>query len=113
MALMICVPSQIYLTEGNQFKNDVKLVEGANGTRHIAAARFLIQGAYIMNAVEEKIFLEELRDVTHASKFNITVFHPYFMYFDQVRRRSALFKRLRYNCAENESRARGCTVNRQ
>jgi hypothetical protein len=28
--------------------------------------------------------VEELRQVCHLSKYNVTVFHPYFIYFDQV-----------------------------
>ena len=74
---------QIYLGSGpSHYRSDIKL---SNGTLpQIIGARFLIQGAKIHDAVEEKLFVEELRVVTSASKYNVTVFHPYFIYFDQV-----------------------------
>ena len=53
-------------------------------SKSIIASRFLIQGSQIKNANEEKVFVEELREVCNSSPLNVTVFHPYFIYFDQV-----------------------------
>lgn len=50
---------------------------------HIVGARFLLQGHQIQNSQDEAKFVQELRDICHASKYNVTVFHPYFIYFDQ------------------------------
>lgn len=59
-------------------------IEVSEDPRRIIGSRFLIQGANIRDANDEKIFVEELRNICHASKYNVTVFHPYFIYFDQV-----------------------------
>lgn len=75
---------QIYLGSGHtHFRADIKMSNASQA--QIVGARFLIQGSKIHNAVEEKIFVEQLRAVCDASKYNVTVFHPYFIYFDQVR----------------------------
>ena len=37
-----------------------------------------------MNSNDESKLVRELRDICHSSKYNVTVFHPYFIYFDQV-----------------------------
>ena len=77
---------QIYLGAGHTHYNaDMVFSNGSHP--QIVGARFLIQGAKIHDAVEEKLFVEELRAVCTASKYNVTVFHPYFIYFDQVSRR--------------------------
>ena len=77
----------IYLDSGSShYSQDVKFSQPDVHTQDISiiASRFLIQGAKIYNANDEKIFVEELREVCHGSKYNVTVFHPYFIYFDQV-----------------------------
>jgi len=52
--------------------------------KSIFCGRFVIQGAHIYNTNMEKQFVEELRAVCHASSYNVSVYHPYFVYFDQV-----------------------------
>ena len=51
---------------------------------HIVGARFILQGHKILNSNDESKLVHELREICHASKYNVTVFHPYFIYFDQV-----------------------------
>ena len=51
---------------------------------HIVGARFILQGHRILNSNDESKLVHELREICHASKYNVTVFHPYFIYFDQV-----------------------------
>ena len=53
-------------------------------SEHIVGARFILQGHRILNSNDESELVQELRDICHASKYNVTVFHPYFIYFDQV-----------------------------
>jgi hypothetical protein len=48
-------------------------------------SRFIIQGHRIFNARDEARLTQELREVCHNSHFNVSVFHPYFIYYDQVR----------------------------
>ena len=43
----------------------------------------MIQGAHIYDSNQEQKFVEELRAVCHNSPFNVTVFHPFFIFFDQ------------------------------
>ena len=43
----------------------------------------MIQGAHIYDTNQEQIFVQELRNVCQASRFNVTVFHPFFIFFDQ------------------------------
>jgi hypothetical protein len=58
-------------------------VDFSDDGNHIIAARFMIQGAHIYDSNGEKNFVKELRAVCHASPFNVTVFHPFFIFFDQ------------------------------
>ena len=58
-------------------------VDFSNDGQHIIGARFMIQGAHIYDSNMEQIFVQELRDVCHRSPFNVTVFHYYFIFFDQ------------------------------
>eukprot|EP00095_Tigriopus_kingsejongensis_P010659 maker-scaffold627_size122700-snap-gene-0.37 protein:Tk10659 transcript:maker-scaffold627_size122700-snap-gene-0.37-mRNA-1 annotation:"hypothetical protein AaeL_AAEL001299" len=70
----------VYLAaDYNPYSNDVFL----NSDGKIGASRFLIQGHHIKNAVDEKIFVQELRDICKSSNYNVTTYHPYFIYFDQ------------------------------
>jgi len=50
---------------------------------HIVGSRFLLQGWNIRNANDEAAVVKELRAVCDASPYNVTVFNPYFIYFDQ------------------------------
>ena len=77
------------LTEFDTFKfiNDLSLKECSDRggeMEHIVGARFILQGHKILNSNDESKLVHELREICHASKYNVTVFHPYFIYFDQV-----------------------------
>ena len=50
----------------------------------IVGSRFVLQGYRILNSRDEAKVVEELRNICHHSNYNVTVFHPYFIYFDQV-----------------------------
>ncbi|XP_011164677.1 patched domain-containing protein 3 [Solenopsis invicta] len=49
----------------------------------IVASRFMIQPVNVSGTNQEKDMVKELRDVCAASPLNATVFHPYFVFFDQ------------------------------
>ncbi|XP_008110596.2 patched domain-containing protein 3 [Anolis carolinensis] len=49
----------------------------------IAASRFFIQTVNVTTAVDEKILLNELRDLAEGCKIPLIVYHPAFIYFDQ------------------------------
>lgn len=53
-----------------------------NQTR-IEASRFLIQAINITDTNHEKQMVRDLRDICRNSPINITIFHPYFVFFDQ------------------------------
>ena len=59
-------------------------VEAGGQMEHIVGARFILQGHRILNSNDESKLVQELRSICHASNYNVTVFHPYFIYFDQV-----------------------------
>lgn len=59
---------------------DVKFNE--NETR-IEASRFLIQAINISDTNHEKQMVKDLRDICKNSELNVTIFHPYFVFFDQ------------------------------
>ena len=44
----------------------------------------MLQGHKVMNASDEAVLVRQLRAVCDDSPLNATVFHPYFIYFDQV-----------------------------
>ncbi|XP_015605307.1 patched domain-containing protein 3 [Cephus cinctus] len=50
---------------------------------HIIASRFLIQAVNISGTNHEKEMVKELRRICHDSPLNASVFHPYFVFFDQ------------------------------
>ena len=50
----------------------------------IIASRFVIQTYKIRDANEDKYMMETLRKVADESKFEVTVFNPFFIFFDQV-----------------------------
>lgn len=50
---------------------------------HIVATRYLIQAVNVTGTEEEKEMVRELRKICSSSSLNATVFHPYFIYFDQ------------------------------
>lgn len=53
-----------------------------NGTR-IEASRFLIQAVNITDTNHEKVMVRDLRQICKDSSLNVSVFHPYFVFFDQ------------------------------
>ena len=67
--------SHLYLKECSDLGGEME---------HIVGARFILQGHRILNSNDESKLVHELREICHASKYNVTVFHPYFIYFDQV-----------------------------
>lgn len=74
---------QVYLSgPANPFALDVTFNE--NYTR-IVASRFIIQTYHIVDANADKDMMEQLRKVAAESKFNVTVFNPFFIFFDQVK----------------------------
>ncbi|XP_011307702.1 patched domain-containing protein 3 [Fopius arisanus] len=50
---------------------------------HILASRFLIQAVNISGTNQEKDMVRELRKICENSPLNASVFHPYFVFFDQ------------------------------
>lgn len=71
---------EIWLFPGNPFSLDVELNE--NGTK-ILASRFLIQAFNITDTNHEKEMVRDLRAICRNSALNVSVFHPYFVFFDQ------------------------------
>ncbi|XP_037031767.1 patched domain-containing protein 3 isoform X2 [Bradysia coprophila] len=69
-----------WLFPGLPYSLDVKF--NKNGTR-IEASRFLIQAVNITDTNHEKDMVRDLRQICRDSSLNITVFHPYFVFFDQ------------------------------
>lgn len=45
----------------------------------------MIQAVNISDGNMEKEMVKELRKIAHDSPLNVSVFHPYFVFFDQVR----------------------------
>lgn len=46
--------------------------------------RFLIQALNISGTEHEKEMVRALRKICHDSPLNASIFHPYFVFFDQV-----------------------------
>lgn len=53
-----------------------------DGTR-IIASRMLIQAVNITDTNHEKVMVRDLRKIVHEAPINATIFHPYFVFFDQ------------------------------
>uniref|UniRef100_A0A182JMW3 Uncharacterized protein n=1 Tax=Anopheles atroparvus TaxID=41427 RepID=A0A182JMW3_ANOAO len=71
---------EIWLFPANPFSLDVKFNEA--GTK-ILASRFMIQAVNITDTNHEKEMVKDLRQICKNSPLNATVFHPYFVFFDQ------------------------------
>ncbi|XP_055600354.1 patched domain-containing protein 3 [Uranotaenia lowii] len=71
---------EIWLFPANPFSLDVKF--SADGKR-IEASRFMIQAVNITDTNHEKVMVKDLRQICKESPLNATVFHPYFVFFDQ------------------------------
>lgn len=65
---------------GNEYYPDVKF--NAKRTK-IIASRFLIQAVNITDTNHEKVMVKDLRRLVHDSPLNASIFHPYFVFFDQ------------------------------
>lgn len=50
----------------------------------ILATRFIIQTYKLADSNADKDMMEGLRTIARESKFNVTVFNPFFVFFDQV-----------------------------
>lgn len=70
----------LWLFPANPFSLDVKFNE--KGDR-IIASRFLIQAFNITDTNHEKEMVRDLRAICDNSPLNVSVFHPYFVFFDQ------------------------------
>ncbi|XP_069953397.1 patched domain-containing protein 3-like [Cherax quadricarinatus] len=72
---------ELYLAgPANVFAQDVTFNE--NKTR-IVASRFIFQTHEILDTNADKDMMEAFRKVAFESRFNVTVFNPYFIFFDQ------------------------------
>jgi len=72
---------QLWLYQPNPFSLDIKFNDAGD---RIIASRFLIQAVNITDGNQEKDMVEGLRKICRESPLNATVFHPYFVFFDQV-----------------------------
>ncbi|XP_014241430.1 patched domain-containing protein 3 isoform X2 [Cimex lectularius] len=72
--------NDLWLFKPNPFSLDVKFNE--NKTR-IVAMRFMVQAVNISDGNMEKDMVRDLRRIARESDLNVTVFHPYFVFFDQ------------------------------
>ncbi|XP_055372503.1 patched domain-containing protein 3 [Condylostylus longicornis] len=71
---------EIWLFPANPFSLDVNFTD--DGTK-IRASRFLIQAVNISDTNHEKEMVKDLRALCSKSHLNVSVFHPYFVFFDQ------------------------------
>ncbi|XP_048522309.1 patched domain-containing protein 3 [Dendroctonus ponderosae] len=69
-----------WLDPSSAFSLDVKFDEK---NEKIIAMRFLIQAVNISGTEHEKEMVRALRKICKDSPLNVTVFHPYFVFFDQ------------------------------
>lgn len=72
---------QYWLNPTSTFSLDVKFNE--EGTK-IIGMRYLIQAVNISGTEHEKEMVRALRKICRESPLNVSVFHPYFVFFDQV-----------------------------
>ena len=74
---------QYYLGgSGNNYALD--LIFNEDETR-IVATRFIVQAYKVMGAEEDRLLMQDMRRFAEESPLNVTVFHPFFIFFDQVR----------------------------
>ncbi|EDW00569.1 GH20944 [Drosophila grimshawi] len=69
-----------WLFPGNPFSLDVRLNDDDT---QIIASRFLIQAVNITDTNHEKEMVRDLRKICKDSPLNASIFHPYFVFFDQ------------------------------
>lgn len=71
---------KLWLFPNSAFSLDVKFDDTGE---KIVASRFLIQAVNVSGTNQEKDMVKELRSICAASPLNASVFHPYFVFFDQ------------------------------
>lgn len=69
-----------WLFPTSPFSLDVKFDDTG---KHIIGSRFLIQAVNVSGTNQEKDMVRELRQICKDSPLNVSVFHPYFVFFDQ------------------------------
>ncbi|XP_076180343.1 patched domain-containing protein isoform X2 [Ptiloglossa arizonensis] len=69
-----------WLSPESSFSLDVRFDETEE---HIVASRFVIQAVNVSGTNQEKDMVKELRRICTDSPLNASVFHPYFVFFDQ------------------------------
>lgn len=74
-------PQYFLAGSGNAHALDVIINE--DKTR-ITASRFFVQSVDVFDAVNDRKLLVDLRTMADKSPFNVTVFSPFFLFFDQV-----------------------------
>lgn len=79
-ANFISALKELWLSSTSTFALDVKFNESND---HIIASRFLIQAVNVSGTTQETNMLRELRRICNESPLNASVFHPYFIFFDQ------------------------------
>ncbi|KRT79642.1 Hedgehog receptor, partial [Oryctes borbonicus] len=76
----IAALKELWLFPANPFSLDVKF---DHTNKKILGMRFLIQAVNISGTEHEKEMVRALRRICRDSPLNVTVFHPYFVFFDQ------------------------------
>ncbi|XP_041977331.1 patched domain-containing protein 3 isoform X2 [Aricia agestis] len=71
---------ELWLFPANPFSLDVRFNEKGD---QILASRFLVQAINISGTNHEKEMVKALRELVAESPLNASVFHPYFVFFDQ------------------------------
>jgi len=71
---------EVWLYPTSSFSLDVKFDDK---DEKIVASRFLIQAVNVSGTNQEKDMVKELRRICDSSPLNASVFHPYFVFFDQ------------------------------
>lgn len=69
-----------WLRPPTSYSLDVKFDDSGE---HIVASRFMIQAVNVSGTNQEKDMVKELRKICADSPLNASVFHPYFVFFDQ------------------------------
>ena len=74
--------AKVYVSDPNDVLNlDVRY--NADYSR-IEATRLVLQTYELKDSNDDKDMMQGLRKVAAESSFNVTVFNPYFVFFDQV-----------------------------
>ncbi|KAA0198234.1 hypothetical protein HAZT_HAZT002796 [Hyalella azteca] len=65
----------------NRYRADIVFSEDNS---RIVASRCLVQSVNVMNAINDRRLMQDLRQWADESKFNVTVYHPLFIFFDHL-----------------------------